>query len=170
MLWLLPVLSISSKIEVEFDVKFTAACPTTQECQMIIDNGKQIVTPALRGKTYVRMHPGKHTITVTHPWCTFYDVDLTLDGDNDFIAVSNETRITKYPIAIKHMANVDKESLTSMINPKVMIIGAVVMIGMRLFKKWATNPANMERMQQYQANLQKQMEEAQKMQQQQKNK
>lgn len=161
-MWLFVIAAVSSKIEVPLDVKFTAACTLTPEVMMSVDNGAFSLKPALRGSTYVRLHPGEHHIIVTHPWCTFYPVHLTLEHDGSFVAVVNETSTTEYPIKIRHQANVDKESLTGMFSTNQIITFAVVVIGFQLFKAWMSNPNNQDRVRQYQEDMQRRLEEAQK--------
>ena len=166
MLWLLSICCFSKKIETEFDVKFTAACPSVAESQIVVDYGAEIVKPALRGSTYLRLHPGKHSIVVTHPWCNYYPVDFVLEEDGSFIAVVNGTTIHTYPVPIKAEKNIDKESLTYLISPSTMITMAVFFFGIKYCMGWLKSPENMERMKKYQEDIQRQLEEAKRQQEQ----
>lgn len=77
---------------------------------------------------------------VTHPWCIFDPVKLTLHDDGTFQAVVNNTKHNKYPIPVKHHANQDMDPLNSLMSPKIMLIGGSFMIGIQLIKRYASRP------------------------------
>jgi hypothetical protein len=91
------------KYEVEVAVKYSHSCPGHAESQIIIDHGIQFAKPALYGSTYLDLEAGPHLLAVSHPWCTFFDVRLTLEEDGSFTAQTNLTSTTQYPITIRHL-------------------------------------------------------------------
>ena len=138
-----------SKVEAEFAVKYTASCPLSPESFMIIDNGAQIIKPSRKSQTYVRLHPGKHTIFITHPWCRFYTVSLDLGEDGSFEAVSNSTKTTKYPIKISHQQLEDDDPMMGLLKSPIVIIAIVISIGIRLLKGYLGKPEVIEKIQKF---------------------
>jgi len=165
MFWLLFSSAFSSKIETELAIKYTASCPNSRESMLVIDNGKDYFKPVRNGITRIRLTPGYHKLEVSHPWCTFYPVDLTLYDDGKFSAVSNSTTQSSYPIAIKHLPNQDDDPIMMLFkSPTLLLIGGIPLLFMFLKKKFLT-PEMMLKLQEKQKELaeqKKQLEERQK--------
>jgi hypothetical protein len=152
------VLLVSSlKIEAQFAVKYSSSCPGSHESFMIIDNGAQVLRAPLFGPAYVWLEPGTHSVDVSHPWCTFYDVDFTMEDDGAFVAVSNLTTTDRYPVNIRHMANVDRESMFGMKSSKWMVIAVAVLIVMQVIKRLLTT----QKVHDWIKNIQEEMRKAQ---------
>jgi hypothetical protein len=159
MLFCFAFLASSFRVETEFAVKFSAACPVSPESYLIVDNGVQAVKPPLYGKTYVWLEPGIHLIDVSHPWCTFFSVHLSLKSDGTFTAVSNSSSTGEFPIAIRHMANTDSDILTSFMSSKWMLLMILVPIVMQFLKKYLSSPEVQEKLRKLQEDAQKQVDQ-----------
>ncbi|KAH0795156.1 hypothetical protein GPJ56_000999 [Histomonas meleagridis] len=159
MLCLFATFIASKKIEAIFDIKFTASCPLSPEAYMIVDKGEQIIKPTRKGKTYVRLHPGKHTIDISHPWCKFYPVEFNGAQDGSFKAITNSTAISKYPITVRHMPLEDDDPLSMMLKNKWMLLAPLILIGFQFLKRYMSKPEVMAKVQEMQENLRRQQEE-----------
>jgi hypothetical protein len=91
------------KFEAELAVKYSHSCLAHADSYVIVDHGRQFVKAALNGPTYVDLDAGPHVLSVSHPWCTFFDVHMTLEENGTFVAVANSTSTTRYPIAVRHL-------------------------------------------------------------------
>ena len=162
MFWALSALALARQFEVAIDVRFSSSCTDVPDA-MIAVNGRVTAKPALKGATYLRLEPGKHSIEVMHPWCTFETVQLSLNDDGSFRANVNGTLVTEAPIKVRHgKLQSEWDMVTGMLSPQMVIMGIVVFAGIHFFKSWASNPDNVDKIKKWQEDLQKQMEEAQK--------
>jgi hypothetical protein len=160
LLALFTVSAASLKLEVELAIKYTSACPAHSESHIVVDRGAQIVKPPLRGPSYIWIEPGPHHIYVTHSWCTFYDVDLLLEDDGRFTAVTNSTSIERYPITIRHLPNVDEDLWSSLLNPRGMVSLLVIPVGFYLLRRCMSSGKMQQMMKDAMEQAQQQQQEA----------
>lgn len=164
MLLLLLANSLSEKNtvhDVEFNVVFTASCPNVNSTMLIINRGEQIIKPAQKGITYVPLMPGKHYITTTHPWCSFYDVKLTLNENGMFTAETNVTTYDEYPIKIKHEKNKSDDPIGLLYENNSLPM-FIFLIGLFLFFKfYVCTSENMLKGKEYMENMKGEYEKLQ---------
>lgn len=96
------VQAASKKVELAFRIVYTASCPLKSESTIIVDE-KNFFKPAYRNTTIIRVKPGSHNVVVTHPWCSFYLVQVQVHQDGNFVAKVNNTKITRFPIVVRNM-------------------------------------------------------------------
>jgi hypothetical protein len=151
---------LSSKLEVELAVKYSSACPGSTDSHVIVDNRDFPVQPALYGSTFVRLHPGKHILQVSHPWCSFPDVILELNEDGTFRASSNFSSTEKYPIVIRHLDNSETDILSKLTNSPMMLFLLLVPIAMFVCRQIVSSPKVQAKLQQWQQDMLQAQEQA----------
>ena len=145
MFWLFGILSFSKKFDIALSVKYSSSCNNNPGSFVYVDNDSK-VKGIYNQTNYVRLSPGTHSITVSHPWCSFYPATITVEENGFATAVINGTRYTKQPFPIRHQKLVDPtDQLFSFatLQPMIMMFG-----GMFLMKKFCCNPEKINQMQQ----------------------
>lgn len=159
-------LARSAKFEVELSVRYSSACPLSPESYLVVDNGQLLVKPSRRSSTFVRLHAGSHSISVSHPWCDFPQVNMQLRDDGSFRAEVNGSSITEYPIILRHHKMEEESPFSLMgLNPTLVKVLIGVVVVMRLFRWYMSKPENIEKIKKFQENMLAQQQELQRRQQ-----
>jgi hypothetical protein len=148
-----------SKIEVELAVKYSSACPGSHESFIIVNNQNYPMKPAIYTSTYIRLHPGKHVILITHPWCSFPEVMLDLHEDGTFRAVSNSSWTETFPIVIRHGPNTEDDILSKLTGSPMMFLLLLVPVAMFICRSIVSSPSVQAKIQKFQQDMQQQLQE-----------
>ena len=144
---------LTIKYDIELSIKYTASCPNSRESMLVINHGNKTIKPVRNGITRVRLYSGYYHLEVSHPWCIFYPVELNIQENGHFTALTNLTQTSTFPISIKHLPNKDDDPIMMMFkSPMMLLMGGIPLLFM-FIKKTCLTPENLLKIQEKQKQL-----------------